>query len=311
MGKKKTIEEVSEIFKTKNCILVTNHYENTKQKLDFICSCGREDSKNLDSFKRKSSCKFCSIETNVNKRRLSFQEVKNAFEVNGCVLLIQESEYKNTKTRMKCLCKCGKEMTKRYEDVINGQHCQDCRSLKISARVKKYDINDVREFLKRENCTLLSKSYKTTKTKIEYLCTCGNRDIKRFSAFMDGQRCKQCGIEKHTGANNWNWNPEKTDEERIKERKFYEYSVWRKQVFERDSYTCNVCENVGGTLAGHHLDGWHWCKEKRLDVNNGITLCSSCHHEFHEAYGRHWNTREQFDEWYENKRNTRKNKDAS
>ena len=51
-------------------------------------------------------------------------------------------------------------------------------------------------------------------------------------------------------------------------------------------------------LEVHHLDGYDWCVEKRTDDTNGITLCETCHKNFHSLYGRGNNTKEQFEEWF-------------
>jgi len=98
------------------------------------------------------------------------------------------------------------------------------------------------------------------------------------------------------------WNPNITDEERKQSRNYDEYKQWRKQVFKRDNYTCQCCGDKNGNgkrikLAAHHLDGYHWCKEKRLDIDNGITLCWDCHNKFHTNYGRSRNTLYQFIEF--------------
>lgn len=60
-------------------------------------------------------------------------------------------------------------------------------------------------------------------------------------------------------------------------RSSLEYKIWRKAVFERDAYTCQVCKKVGGELNSHHIKSWSEYKELRFDVNNGITLCEDCH----------------------------------
>lgn len=47
----------------------------------------------------------------------------------------------------------------------------------------------------------------------------------------------------------------------------------------------------------HRLDGWSWCKERRLDVSNGVTLCEGCHKSFHAAYGNNSNTEAQYEDF--------------
>lgn len=89
-----------------------------------------------------------------------------------------------------------------------------------------------------------------------------------------------------TGDKHHQWNPELNDGERITKRKYPEYIAWRTSVFERDGYTCQVClDKSGGNLIAHHINGYHWDKGGRTDINNGITLCDSCHKEFHSMYG--------------------------
>jgi len=57
----------------------------------------------------------------------------------------------------------------------------------------------------------------------------------------------------------------------------FEYKKWRKTVFERDGYTCQVCKNIGGYLTAHHIKSFAKYPELRLKLNNGITLCEDCH----------------------------------
>ena len=100
-----------------------------------------------------------------------------------------------------------------------------------------------------------------------------------------------------SGENHWNWNSNKTQEERENGRKIPEYSNFVKQVMFRDNHTCQCCGQHGGQLEVHHLDGYDWCVEKRTSAENGITLCSNCHGNFHSIYGYGNNTRQQFEEW--------------
>lgn len=71
------------------------------------------------------------------------------------------------------------------------------------------------------------------------------------------------------------------------------YQYWRKDVFARDNYKCLKCGN-GGKLNAHHIESYATNKEKRLDVDNGATLCEDCHKLFHSTYGKTNNNKSQF-----------------
>lgn len=112
--------------------------------------------------------------------------------------------------------------------------------------------------------------------------------------------CKKCGKQVYCGGeNNYNWNKNKTYEEREIERNYPEYRELVKRVMVRDNYTCMHCGKKHCDLFVHHLDGYNWCKEKRLDDTNCITLCKNCHCNFHIKYGHGNNTKEQYLEWAE------------
>lgn len=64
------------------------------------------------------------------------------------------------------------------------------------------------------------------------------------------------------------------------------YKAWRKDVFERDNYTCQKCgDNKGGNLRAHHKIPFKECLEMNngleFNINNGRTLCEPCHKELH------------------------------
>lgn len=100
-----------------------------------------------------------------------------------------------------------------------------------------------------------------------------------------------------SGENHPNWNKNITDRERIIRREYVEYRDWRDTVYKRDNYTCKLCNCVGGILNAHHLDGYNANPNKRILLENGITLCSKCHNKFHSQYGKGNNTKEQFTEF--------------
>ena len=65
-------------------------------------------------------------------------------------------------------------------------------------------------------------------------------------------------------------------------RQSLEYKLWRKEVFERDKYTCTWCGIRSGkgkavTLHADHIRQFAYYPESRFEISNGRTLCINCH----------------------------------
>ena len=57
-----------------------------------------------------------------------------------------------------------------------------------------------------------------------------------------------------------------------------EYKKWRYEVFKRDNFKCVLCgDKKGGNIEADHIKDFALYPELRLDINNGRTLCKSCH----------------------------------
>lgn len=164
------------------------------------------------------------------------------------------------------------------------------RNSKITIKVEH--LRKYSNILVDIQCDYCKKIYKTTMANYQKI----NHDGQTY--------CCHC-VKKifSTGENNSNYNPLLTQEERECKRNYIEYAEFIKRVLYRDNFTCKCCgatrENSGSSMQVHHLDGYNWCKEKRTDVTNGITLCETCHQNFHIKYGRGDNTKKQFEEWIE------------
>lgn len=64
------------------------------------------------------------------------------------------------------------------------------------------------------------------------------------------------------------------------------FKEWRKAVFDRDDYTCQMCGKRGTYLHPHHISQYALDVERRFDVTNGITYCKSCHMKWHKDNGK-------------------------
>lgn len=85
------------------------------------------------------------------------------------------------------------------------------------------------------------------------------------------------------GPKHWNWQGGKTTEyekRKAKIKNSKEYKTWRKRVFERDNFACQAC-GVNNDLHAHHKLHQSMFPHLRFNIDNGLTLCRSCHAYLH------------------------------
>ena len=57
-----------------------------------------------------------------------------------------------------------------------------------------------------------------------------------------------------------------------------DYKIWRLKVYQRDNFTCQLCnQSKSNELEAHHIKSWAKYPNLRFDVDNGITFCKKCH----------------------------------
>lgn len=203
-------------------------------------------------------------------------------------------------------------LSKTVKIILNGRNIKYYKNLGYSIP----QIESSESTFKRFGERYISKIGSEIEVKVEDLsdgsntlvkvkCDCCDKEYEmKYVTYKthnyDGQiYCRKCANKVfHSGQNNANWKSEKTQEERENGRNYPEYIEFIKKVLSRDDYTCQCCgKNSNGDIKVHHLDGYNWCKEKRTDVTNGVSLCENCHSNFHLKYGRGNNTKDQFEEW--------------
>lgn len=144
------------------------------------------------------------------------------------------------------------------------------------------------------------------KARTTYICDYCGKEFERLSSQVNGKHNIYCSIEcqnkgtgiHNRGENHPRYNPNLTDEDREKTTTTLEYISWRRQVFNRDNYTCQHCgDSKGGNLNAHHKNSRDMYPQEKYVVDNGITLCDKCHRNFHHIYGYGHNTQQQYEEW--------------
>jgi hypothetical protein len=80
------------------------------------------------------------------------------------------------------------------------------------------------------------------------------------------------------GRLNPQWKENATHRWRVTLHNQCEYKEWRKQVFQRDNYSCKACgKPSNGDIQAHHILPLETNPELIFDVLDGITLCRKCH----------------------------------
>lgn len=299
---KYTYEQVFNIFKDNGCQLISTIYVDNKTPLEYICECGNISSIRLSNFLKGQRCSICRTIKVANSKRASLDDVRKIFEEQDCILL--SDEFKNSNEKLDYICSCGTKSSIKLSHFKNGSRCRNCSGTLSPT------IEEVRDYFENHDCILLSDRYINSKTKLNFICPCGNKHSMTWLKYRMSpyKKCKKCADKLNglriQGINHPSYNPNISEEDRLDRRLSHKNKVWRAEVYKRDNYSCKCCNQKKVELNAHHLDGYNWCKEKRHDVDNGITLCIECHVLFHKNYGYGNNTREQFEEFlikYKNK----------
>lgn len=61
-----------------------------------------------------------------------------------------------------------------------------------------------------------------------------------------------------------------------------QYKLWRAAVFKRDNWRCQNCGVSKTRLQAHHIKSFSDNETLRFNLDNGITLCVSCHSNCHK-----------------------------
>ena len=139
--------------------------------------------------------------------------------------------------------------------------CETCKQIKILEKTRNYRV--VKYCSK--SCFHVGRKGKTMKNK-------GRPLSLEHRAKLSGKL-----------ANNWQGGIT-SENERL--RKTVDYALWRTAVFVRDNYSCQECNQKGGELQADHIKPFALYPELRFAIDNGRTLCVTCHRQTDTFGGR-------------------------
>lgn len=309
--KTKGTKEVKQICKEKGYIPLFKKYENINKKITVATQDGYLINVSLSNIINSDN-----IDVFNKHNKFTIFNIKHYIKLNNIKSELLSKIYKTSSSKLKFRCECGrvfyKSLNKFKDD--NQTVCKEC-SIKSKNIKQTWDTEIFKQkiYEKYGNDYTILGEYKTARTKLKVRHNkCGNEYYVQPHSLLIGNECRKCAMENMCGENHPNYNPNKTDEERLYNRyQLYNNNmkIWRNKIYKRDNYICQCCGNTkSGIFNAHHLNSWNWCKDKRFDVDNGITLCEDCHKEFHHIYGYGNNTKEQYEEFRKIKLKQLKNK---
>jgi len=266
------------------------------------CVCGMEKSV-YGHFLKSGVSKSCGC----LKRELSAVICREKFDDLtgmrfGHLLVLSRSRNARGRTMWNVICDCGVHISVRSDSLKSGNTkscgCEKIRKAANQGASNVFSLVGLRfgrlAVLRRD---VDGKHASPRKAYWLCQCDCGNQTVVVGSSLTCGTT-RSCGCYKSDITRERMTNHALTEEERLlghNRSLIVGHVEWRRSVYERDHYTCCVCgDSRGGNLVAHHKDGWEWCKERRLDEDNGVTACEDCHKEFHHAYGWGGNTEKQW-----------------
>lgn len=317
-----SMEEMSNIFLQRGCLLLNDNYENYYSDLYYICmnheSYGVQKT-NLKNFKKSVYiCKGCFSERcSENNLKYSSEEIKELIS-NKNIDIITNVFY-GTNDIVEFVCPNHPEkgiQTTTVYNLIAKEHstgCWDC-GVEYRSDLSRLTIEEVKRAFNDKGLKLIDNEYINTTTPLKYKCLKHPEDIQEstvVSVKSNKYICKHCYYESRVGENHWNW---KGGISSLQKRLRDELKEWKKESMKLSNYKCVITGDKFHDI--HHLypfnkilydtledleieiksrytdytsDQIKLIKEKFNELHNshplGVCLRGDVHKLFHRHYG--------------------------
>lgn len=172
MRNKITIDLIRYKLLDKNCTLLTQVYVRNKSPLEYICNFHTSKGIQLTNWNRLRDghgCKYCAIERNADKQRLTIDHIKEKMLEKGLILL--EDKYIDNHTNMKYKCITHPENIQHitWNNFQSGRNCALCAKNARREKLKK-PFEEVEKVFNENYYKLITSNYINNRQELEFIC---------------------------------------------------------------------------------------------------------------------------------------------
>jgi len=295
-SQKINIDSAKKFYYDYGLIPIFKEYIGIDHRHEFLTKEGYIASMSISDIKREQSY-YAFAKTNKH----TFNNIKLWININNkdYSLIGGEYEHAHNKTLLlKCNdSDCNNKWYSSWANMNSNKGCPICAIKRVTDK-SRLTIEEVKYRIKNinKNINIIDTAYIDSSAKLKCYCKkCKNEFYLPWKKLLQGRGCQHCSKGRMSGENHPMWNPKLTNTERTKRRGNIQ-KIWRINIFELNNYTCQIT-GKRGNLNAHHLNSYHWDKENRINIDNGVCVLKSIHKLFHKLYSNKNNTKEQFDEF--------------
>lgn len=174
---KKTIPELKSYFAKEGYTLLSTTYKNAHTDLDVLCPKGTHYKTTWNKYEQGSRCPCC-----VGGVRYTHAQIESMVQIENYTM---RESYIKSSINLKLICPAGHNWDINLSSWNKGYRCTHCSGKKITLDV-------VRTRIESENYILVSKEYKSAKTKLDVICPVNHAYQVNLSDWVQGNRCPKC-----------------------------------------------------------------------------------------------------------------------